>query len=505
MISTIVLIVVVLALWAGAWQIESLRGRQLLLLLGSYVFYFWFGGTMLAMLVASSLVNFRLGRLVRTLRLEFLWLAVGLNIVLIAAFKYLPPILDAAGSPSQADLARRIVIPVGMSFWTFQALSYHIDTYLEDVGQPSLLEFCLYMAFWPTVISGPVCRLPEMLPQFRRTPQFSRQDLSDGVLQIIQGVCMKFYLAQLLASGWSRGAGVTAGFDATVGWGGLDVWLLAVGYGFQLFFDFAGYSLMVIGVARVFGIRLPQNFNRPYLSLTPAIFWTRWHMSLSFWIRDYVFRPLSAMRRDKWWLYVSLLIAMTLFGLWHGARWTFMLWGIYQGLLLVGHRMGQRAKKWASIQVPPALGACLAWATTFAFVSLGYVFFRASSLAQLGTMLEAALTPSSYRHVVLPQAYYQLTITVVAGYFLVAGGSALLRSWRARYRAADKSRVASTSLIPLTWADVPYTAGATVDFLATSLWWWLAPALVTLGGLAALATYIQSARIATTPFIYTLF
>jgi len=229
MTSTAVLIVVVLALWAGAWQVGSLRGRQLLLLLASYVFYWGFGGTMLAMLVASSLVNFGLGRLVRTLRLEYLWLAIGVNLVLLATFKYLPPILETAGSSSQADLARRIVMPLGMSFWTFQALSYHIDTYLEEeVGDTSLLEFCLYMAFWPTVISGPVCRLPEMLPQFRRTPRFSRQDLSDGVLQIIQGVLMKFYLAQLLASGWSRGAGVTAGFDRTAGWGVSDVWLLAV-------------------------------------------------------------------------------------------------------------------------------------------------------------------------------------------------------------------------------------------------------------------------------------
>jgi len=262
---------------------------------------------------------------------------------------------------------------------------------------------------------------------------------------------------------------------------------------------------MAIGVARVFGIGLPQNFNRPYLSLTPAIFWTRWHMSLSFWIRDYVFRPLSTLRREKWWLYISLVIGMTLFGLWHGARWTFVLYGVYHGLVLVGHRLGQRVKKRLSIQVPPALGACLAWATTFALMSLGYVLFRANNVAQAGAMLEAVLTPGAYRRLVLPHAFYRLTIAVVAGYFIVAGGAALLQSWRARYREAAESRVAPARLGPVNWADVPGAAGAIVDFLATSLWWWLAPAIVTLAGLAALAIYTQSARIATTPFIYTLF
>ena len=173
---------------------------------------------------------------------------------------------------------------------------------------PSLLEFCLYMAFWPTVLSGPICRLPSMLPQFRQLSPFSWDDLSAGSLRFIQGVIMKFVLAQILVSGWLPGEGIAAGFDQMKGgWGGVDVWLLGIGFGFLLFFDFAGYSHMVIGAARIFGIRLPENFDRPFLSTTPSIFWTRWHMSLSFWIRDYVFNPLAAAgRRYSWWPYVVL-------------------------------------------------------------------------------------------------------------------------------------------------------------------------------------------------------
>src|SRR6185295_9624236 len=192
--------------------------------------------------------------------------------------------------PWQPEFFHDIVMPVGISFWTFQGLSYLFDVYREEEIDPSLLEFCLYMAFWPTVLSGPVCRLPNMLPQFRKEPVFSWEDISAGTLRIIQGLFMKMVLAQLLASGLTPGQGVAAGFDQVKsGLGGLDVWLLAIGFGFQLFFDFAGYSHIVIGGARLFGIQVPENFHRPFVSTTPSIFWTRWHMSLSFWIRDYVF------------------------------------------------------------------------------------------------------------------------------------------------------------------------------------------------------------------------
>jgi alginate O-acetyltransferase complex protein AlgI len=499
----LVFFLLLLVLWAGAWQLESVRGRQFLLLLISYAFYWWFAGPLIAILVVTSLANFGLGRLVRTLRLEYLWLAVGVNVGLLAVFKYLPEVL-ATLAPTQANVVR-LVMPVGMSFWTFQALSYHIDTYLEEDIDPTVLEFCLYMAFWPTVIAGPVCRLPEMLPQFRRIPRVVPEEVAQGALQIVQGTLMKFYLAQLLASGWSPGSGVTAGFDAATAWGGIDVWMLALGYGFQLFFDFAGYSLIVIGVARMFGILLPQNFNRPYLSLTPAMFWTRWHMSLSSWIRDYVFRPLCATRREKWWLYVSLVFSMMLFGLWHGAKLTFVLWGVYHGLLLVAHRIGQQLKKRLPFRVPRLLGTCSAWAATFALVSVGYVLFRANNLAQLGAMLTALVTPSAYRKLALPGTFYTLTSAMVLGYFAVAGAGLLLHSLRSTHQQASASSAAPADVRQLSWSNTLSALGGVVDFLAARMWWWLAPAIVSLAALVALAISVQHAKIATTPFIYTLF
>src|SRR6266446_6597687 len=318
MIQTVGSTFVVLLLTVVGWRLPSTKGRQILFLAASYLFYANWGIGFLAMLIISSLMNYTCGcALRRKVTAPRLWIGIALNLLPLAFFKYLPVLLELGPAGSwHDDLGRQIIMPLGMSFWTFQGLSYLFDIYFEEELDPSLLEFCLYMAFWPTVASGPICRLPSMLPQFRQLSPFSWDDLSTGSLRIIQGVMMKFVLAQILGSGWLPGEGIAAGFDQMKGgWGGVDVWLLGIGYGFLLFFDFAGYSHMVIGTARVFGMRLPENFDRPFLSTTPSVFWTRWHMSLSFWIRDYVFNPLATARRDLWWRNFALVSAMTLFGL----------------------------------------------------------------------------------------------------------------------------------------------------------------------------------------------
>jgi alginate O-acetyltransferase complex protein AlgI len=507
-IYTSSILAVILLMWVAAWNLRSVKARQALLLLASYVFYSGWGTGFLSILIISSLLNFTIGWVLRRrLSIGYLWLGIALNVGLLGFFKYLPPVLAIGGAEWQAELARRIIMPVGISFWTFQGLSYLIDIYLEEEVDPSLLEFCLYMAFWPTVLSGPVCRLPKMLPQFRREPVFSWDNISAGALCLMQGFFMKMYLAPLLAAGWRPGAGVAAGFDQmTSGWGGVDVWLLGMGFGFQLFFDFAGYSLMVIGVARLFGIQIPQNFARPFLSTTPAIFWTRWHMSLSFWIRDYVFKPLAFARRDRWWPYVALVISMTLFGLWHGAKWTFIVFGVYHGLLLAMHRLGQLTKPRLSIRLPRSLGVCLAWGATFLLVSLGYILFRANDLSQALLMLGSVFSAGAYRHFAMPRDFYILTFTIVCGYFAFTVGHSLLLSWRERYRMAmSQSRPTVEGSWQLNLSNVPLIAGALFDFLAARLWWWLAPAVVSLTVFVGLAIYTQSLAIPVTPFIYTLF
>src|SRR5262245_10620133 len=337
------------------------------------------------------------------------------------------------------------------------------------------------MAFWPTVLSGPVCRLPHMLPQFRQASRVSWEDISAGSLRVIQGVTMKVGLAGILAVGWTPGHGIAAGFDRVHSdWGGIDVWLLGIGFGCLLFFDLGGYSHMVIGTARLFAIRLPENFDRPFLSVTPSVFWTRWHMSLSFWIRDYVFNPLAtAGRRYGWWPHVALVASMTLFGLWHGAKSTFIVYGIYHGLLLVMHRLGQQMKRRWSIPRPPRyLGRFLSWGTTFLLVSLGFVCFRANSLSEAVSMCRSAFSPSAYRYFAMPLDFYILTSAIVVGYFAFEWGRSLFLSWRLSYtRATTAPARSAASLSSVTSKSLTLTMGALFDFFGARLWWWLAPAV----------------------------
>jgi len=513
MIEILGFVVLVLVLMLVGRCLPSSKARQFSFLAASYLFYatasnlfygHW-GLAFLSVLVISSLVNYTWGRALRRKpTAPRLWIGIAINLLPLTFFKYLPE-LGAAGSWQGVQ----IILPVGMSFWTFQGLSYLFDIYFEEELDPSLLEFCLYMAFWPTVLSGPICRLPSMLPQFRQLSPFNRDDVSVGSLRLIQGIIMKFVLAQILASGWRPGGGINAGFDQMKGgWGGVDVWLLGIGYGFLLFFDFAGYSQMVIGTARIFGIRVAENFNRPFLATTPSIFWTRWHMSLSFWIRDYLFNPLAAVgRRYRWWPYLVLVISMTAFGVWHGAKWTFVAYGVYHGVVLVMHRLAQQTKRLFRVHLPRYLGVFLSWGATFGLVAIGFVLFRANDLKQAWTMLSAIFTPAAYRHFAMPRSFYFLTCALAVGYFAVTAVHSLLLFWIARYRAGIGERVESAaSRRPMSLAKNPtLIIGALFDYSTARLWWWLAPALSVLAFWVGLVIETKRSVIAVTPFIYTLF
>ena len=200
-------------------------------------------------------------------------------------------------------------------------------------------------------------------------------------------------------------------------WGGTDVWVLVCAYGFQLFLDFAGYSHLVIGAAQLFGFHLPENFDRPYLSTSPSVFWTRWHMSLSFWIRDYLFMPLATLRRESWWRNLALLLSMVIFGLWHKVAFLFLVWGTYQGILLLLHRRWQALRRSRGWQFPAALDDFMGWLATFASINLGWIWFRAADWKQAVEMLAAVFRPAGYLALRLPSSLYLLTAVVVGGYF----------------------------------------------------------------------------------------
>jgi len=407
-----VVLLIVLSVFA---QFRSHRLRQAVLLVANYVLYLTWGWWFGAVLLASTMMNFMVGRwLKRQTTATVLWAGLAFNLALLAVFKYIPGIAVSIPVASLQKFSH-LALPLGISFWTFQAMSYLLDLYRGEELDPSFVEFALYMAFFPVTISGPICRMPQMLPQFRAEERVSRHDMGRGLCRIATGVLM-MQTAQLLGKGILGGEGINGGFDHLTRWSGLDVWCLAFGYGLQLFFDFAGYSHVAIGAAQILGFTVPENFAWPFASTTPSIFWTRWHMSLSFWIRDYVFLPLAVLRREVWWRNLALVISMVMFGLWHKGSLLFVLWGAYHGTLLVLHRQWQELQRMLKWEPDAAIWTLVSWVGTITCVSAGWISFRSNSLPQAAQMLSAIVSPASYLDHVLPLSLYLLVVGLAIAY-----------------------------------------------------------------------------------------
>jgi len=438
-------------------RVRSRSVRLSILLIASYALYFswglWFGGVLLT----STVMNLWLGESLRR-KPTRLVLAIGivLNLALLGSFKYLPEV--ATHLPFSSLLRfEHLALPLGISFWTFQAMSYLFDLYRGEELDPSLLEFALYMAFFPVAISGPICRMPEMLPQFRSEKLAQWNDAGRGFMRIATGILM-MQLARLLGQGILSGGGINRGFDRLTLWSGPDVWCLAFGYGLQLFFDFAGYSHIAIGAAQALGFVVPENFERPFQSTTPSIFWTRWHMSLSFWIRDYVFFPLATARREVWWRNLILVVSMVLFGLWHKATVLFLLWGCYHGLLLLLHRQIQQIERKFDWDSSATIWTPISWLATIPLISLGWILFRANSVSQAAQMLWAIISPASYVVHFLSGSLYLLVFLVAAGY----ATSVLVEDALNRFAARPETRPAASR-------------STMIDGLARYRWYWLPP------------------------------
>jgi alginate O-acetyltransferase complex protein AlgI len=490
----------VVVVWLVAMRLRSVTARESLYLVASWLFYLSWGSWLIVVLLFSSLMNYALGEwLKKHITAARLWTGIILNLALLSVFKYLPLMATFAPPGSPLLLLKRILFPAGISFWTFQAMSYLLELYREEELNPTLLEFCLYMSFWPTVLQGPICRMSSMLPQFRQDWSVTDDDLKTGVRRVSIGIFMAI-LAGVMSGGLYSGAGVDAVFDhsafgnAAGRLSGIDVWSMIIAYAFQLYFSFCGFSHIVIGMARLFGIQLHENFNRPYLSTTPAVFWTRWHMSLSFWIRDFIFLPLATMRREVWWRNLSLVIAMFVFGVWHvtaGEKGGFllMMWGTYHGLLLVLHRQWQEFRNHMGFDWSGALATGISWWLTFSAVCIGYIFFRAENVRQALAMLKALASLHTYRQLTLDHSFYLMTLLAAGGYFAVIGSGELLdRLGESALRRAESAPGAPRTLL---------------GTLANERWVWITPVVVVLA--LYLSVIFQPGQAETSPVMYALF
>lgn len=483
MTQAILYILVFLAEVAVFAKVRSKNVRQLALLVGSYTLYLTWTKWFAVVLFGSTAVNFLIGRRLRR-RSSWPALSVGIlfNLALLGSFKYLPELAIDLPFSSLQTFAH-LASPLGLSFWTFQAMSYLFDLYRGEELDPSFVESALYMAFFPVTISGPVCRMPDILLQFRSDEAVRGRDRECGFSRIAIGVLM-MQLGKLLGQGILAGDGINSGFDRLTRWSGADVWCLAIGFGLQLFFDFAGYSHIAIGAARTLGITVPENFDRPLGSETPSIFWTRWHMSLSFWIRDYVFLPLAMLRRGMLWRNLVLILSMVLFGIWHKASLLFVVWGCYQGVLLVSHRQIERLQKQFGWEPTTVLWPAISWAITMLLVSLGWIFFRADSLSKAGQMLSAAASPLSYSVHYLSGSLYLLVLSLAIGYAAVVMMTEVLN------RHAEGAAAAESS-------------SGMIAMLACKRWYWL-PALYALALIiVVMVTLTQSTT--TAQFMYRAF
>ncbi len=348
------------------------RMKNAVLLLCSLVFYGWGEPKYLILMLFSIAQGYLFGLLIekyrgKTRSTVFFWLSVSLSLLLLAYFKYADFFLDSFRAVTGLPVpALQIALPIGISFYTFQILSYVVDVRRGDASaQKNPIDLAAYIAMFPQLIAGPIVRYTDVAAQLR-TRTHTRAGTAAGTRRFVLGLAKKILIANVLGQ-------LVQQFQTAQDPDMLFHWLYAVGFMLQIYFDFSAYSDMAIGLGAIFGFTFPENFNYPYCSASITEFWRRWHISLGSWFRDYVYIPLGGSRVGKWKLLRNLLLVWAATGLWHGAAWNFVLWGLFYAVLLIAEKFALLPK----LQKHPALGRVY----TLLFVLLGFVLFDAPSLS----------------------------------------------------------------------------------------------------------------------------
>ena len=446
--------------WAIFWSLRRARlPRGVFLVAASYVFYFYgtwdaassepvplspllWATLCLGVIFVGSTLDFFVGRALgrvqgRAARGALLLVSLIYYLGVLAVFKYWSFAADSLAAALHAMGAHvspthlRLVLPFGISFFTFETMSYTIDVWRRELPPArSYLDYLLFVCFFPHLVAGPIVRPHQMLPQLAAEPRLDPAMQARGLLRIATGLAKKIVIGDFLAQ-----AIVNRVFATPERYSALEVLLAVYGYAVQIYADFSGYSDVAIGSAALFGYELPENFDAPYASRSLQEFWHRWHISLSTWLRDYLYKPLGGSRRGAIATYRNLMITMVLGGLWHGASWNFVIWGALHGGALAVTRVWQRARGDGPSSLAGPAGRVLATLATFHFVCLAWIFFRAPTLEH------AALTIRRLAHLG-PGAFAMEHVTPKV---LLAIGAALAaqftpRDWALRARDAFAQR-----------------------------------------------------------------
>jgi len=443
--NTISYVVFLITVTIAYWLMPT-NTRRWLVLAASLLFYALWRWEFVFLITFSAFVDYFFSIKIydetrETRRKLWLILSLSTNLVLLLYFKYSYFLLgnvQQLGSLFGQDWhfnIGRIILPLGISFYTFLSISYTVDVY-RRLFTPirNFTIYLSYVVFWPHMIAGPILRAHELIPQLTRVARFDAERFSSGMQKILYGLFLKVALADQIAPY------VTEAFLAKPAQlSALDVWTMAFAFGLQIYFDFSGYSMIAIGSARLLGIEFPENFNWPYLATSPRDFWRRWHITLSSWIRDYLYLPLSGvpfrdesagglevrvLEPDSVRLSLALFSAWFLMGFWHGANWTFAFWGIWHATFIWLYRLS--TPRLAAL--PTAVRNLGGWSLTLAVSMLGWIPFRATNLASAFALLGRILDVHAYHTLTFRENFYLIIMIVFLG--MLSGH--FLRKWLAQ-------------------------------------------------------------------------
>lgn len=405
-------------------SLNTVRYQNILLLVASYVFYGWWDWRFLGLIALSSAVDYgvglQLGKSEKAAsRKAWLYLSLGVNLGMLGLFKYYNFFVESfvaafagigisIGSPTLS-----LILPVGISFYTFQTLSYTIDIYRKELAPcQDPVAFFAFVSFFPQLVAGPIERASNLLPQFFTQRRFELTEAAKGLKQILWGLFKKVVIADNCAIYANQIFGESEQLSGSV------LMLGGIYFAMQVYGDFSGYSDIAIGTARLLGFKLLPNFNTPYFSTSISGFWRRWHISLNTWFIDYIYTPLAMSKREwgmKGILY-AILLTFTLSGLWHGANWTFVMWGFLHALALAYEALTKKQRRRWKKKAPPWIWGLGTGLLTFSFVCLTDIFFRAESLTHAGSYLQNLFGPGLFA---LPDPLVQAKFMPwVAGFML---------------------------------------------------------------------------------------